>query len=123
MYSKSFFFFVYKCDRKECTHTNLINSTVYRFQVFTFHKLCDEDWEEPKIILKCLSSHLRICSLRNFRGMKCGLHFAKYIMKNSRVLSVMTIQIPNFTDTNTKHRMVMELSPCPKCSTCKLLFI
>ncbi|AES81185.2 hypothetical protein MTR_7g089530 [Medicago truncatula] len=57
--------------------------------------------------------------------MKCGLHIflTKYIMKNSRVLSVMTIQIPKFTDTNTKHRMVMELSPCPKSSTCKLLFI
>ncbi|AES81067.2 cyclin-like F-box protein [Medicago truncatula] len=89
---------------------------------FTFHKLYDEDWEEPKIILKCLSSHLRICSLRNFKGMKCGLHFAKFIMKNSRVLSVMTIQSPEFTDTNAKHRMLMELSSCPKSSTCKLLF-
>ena len=98
---------------------------VYGFQVITpsecFH---DKDWEEPQIVPKCLLSHLSTCSLRNYNGITCELHFAKYIMKNSRVLSAMKIQSAKSLDTTTKLQMKKELSLCLKNSTtCKLLFI
>jgi hypothetical protein len=83
-----------------------------------------EDWEEPEIVPKCLLSHLATCSLRNYIGIPCELHFAKYIMKNSRVLSAMTIQSDKFLDTDSKLLMLMELTRCPRSSaTCELLFI
>jgi len=105
----------------------IIYSTVYvyGFQVIApsedFH---DKDWEEPQIIPKCLISHLSTCSLRNYRGITCELHFAKYIIKNSRVLGAMKIQSAEFLDTTMELQMKKELSECLKNSTaCKLLFI
>lgn len=86
------------------------------------NKKYEEDWEEPQAIPKCILSQLTTCVLRNFKGMDCEVHFAKYIMKNSRVLRSMIIQ--SSIDANVRLQMLRELSLCPKSSTaCKLLFI
>jgi hypothetical protein len=69
-------------------------------------------------------SHLTTCSLRSYSRINCELQFAKYIMQNSRVLSIMKIQSAKFLDTNTKIQMSLELSSFPMNSTiCQLLFI
>ncbi|AES73997.2 FBD protein [Medicago truncatula] len=42
----------------------------------------DEDiWEDPKIIPECLSSQLKTCLFKNYRGKKCELQFAEYVMR------------------------------------------
>ncbi|KEH36243.1 FBD protein [Medicago truncatula] len=42
----------------------------------------DEDvWEGPKIVQECLSSQLKTCLFKNYRGKKCELQFAEYVMR------------------------------------------
>ncbi|XP_045820589.1 putative FBD-associated F-box protein At3g50710 [Trifolium pratense] len=90
----------------------------------TVHNYCDGKWEDPTIIPECLLSHLTTCSLRNYSHLSCEFQFAKYIMKNSRVLSTMTIQCAKFLETNTKLQMSRELSLYPRISgACKILCI
>ncbi|XP_045791626.1 F-box/FBD/LRR-repeat protein At3g52680-like [Trifolium pratense] len=48
-------------------------------------------WEDPKIAPECLSSQLKTCLFRNYRGNKCELRFAEYVMRSSKVLINMTI--------------------------------
>ncbi|XP_058781183.1 F-box/FBD/LRR-repeat protein At4g00160-like [Vicia villosa] len=82
-----------------------------------------KEWQDPEVIPECLLSNLTTCSLRNYTHINCELPFAKYIMQNSRVLSTMTIQTASFVKTNTKLKMLTELSRCPRISaSCKLLF-
>ncbi|CAK8568588.1 unnamed protein product [Lathyrus sativus] len=93
------------------------------------NKIYEEDWEEPQTIPKCILSHLTKCVLRNFKGINCEVHFAKYILQNSRALRFMTIQSSMDTDvrlmdTDVRLKILKELSLCSKNSAaCKLLFI
>ncbi|MED6106838.1 hypothetical protein PIB30_008225 [Stylosanthes scabra] len=43
---------------------------------------------------RCLSSHLRSCTLKNFDGTEVGIQFATYIMQNTSVIKTMTICCP-----------------------------
>ncbi|RHN78555.1 putative FBD domain-containing protein [Medicago truncatula] len=93
-------------------------------EVDIVHNFGDKGWEDPKVVPRCLLSHLTTCSLRNYSRINCELPFARYIMQNSRILRTMTIQSAEFLDTNTKLQMFMELYLCPRNSiTCQLLFI
>ncbi|XP_027348301.1 FBD-associated F-box protein At4g10400-like [Abrus precatorius] len=85
--------------------------------------ICDEDWEDPHFVPECISSLLKTCCLRNYKGIKCELQFAKYILQNSKVLRTMTIQSTFEVDMTEKLQMLMKLSVLPRSSaTCKLSF-
>jgi len=100
-------------------------SILYHCQVDTVNNFDDDSWpKETDVVPECLLSHLTTCSLRNYCRINCEIHFAKYILKNSRVLNTMTIQIAESVDTNTKIQTIEELSLCQRNSTtCDLLFI
>ena len=67
----------------------------------------DEDiWEDPKIVPECLSSQLKTCLFKNYRGKKCELQFAEYLMRSSKVLSNMTIHSACSIDLNAKYPML-----------------
>ncbi|KEH22170.1 cyclin-like F-box protein [Medicago truncatula] len=99
-----------------------------KLQNLTLHKLYghgidEDDWKEPEIIPNCLSSQLRTCSLIYYKGMKCELQFAEYVLKNANLLRTMTISASP-GDLTLKHQMLMDLSLCPRGSiACKLSFI
>ncbi|RHN45189.1 putative F-box domain, FBD domain, leucine-rich repeat domain, L domain-containing protein [Medicago truncatula] len=99
-----------------------------KLQNLTLHKLYghgidEDDWKEPEIIPNCLSSQLRTCSLIDYKGMKCELQFAEYVLKNANLLRTMTISASP-GDLTLKHQMLMDLSLCPRGSiACKLSFI
>nr|ABN05919.1 Cyclin-like F-box; FBD [Medicago truncatula] len=77
-----------------------------------------DNWEDPKIIPECLSSQLKTCLFKNYRGKMCELQFAEYVMGSSKVLSNMTIH--SSIDLNAKYHMLQKLSPCLR--GCKLVF-
>ncbi|KAK2437787.1 FBD-associated F-box protein [Trifolium repens] len=60
------------------------------------------NWEDPKVVPECLSSQLKTCLLRNYRGNNRELQFAEYIMRSSKVLINMTIQCASSIDLNAK---------------------
>ncbi|WJX92633.1 hypothetical protein P8452_74248 [Trifolium repens] len=78
------------------------------------------NWEDPKIVPECLSSQLKTCLFRNYRGNKCELQFAEYIMRSSKVLINMTIHCACSIDLNAKFQMLQKLPMCP--SGCKAVF-
>ncbi|RHN71099.1 putative FBD domain-containing protein [Medicago truncatula] len=81
----------------------------------------DEDiWEDPKIVPECLSSQLKTYLFKNYRGKKCELQFAEYVMRSSKVLCNMIIHSACSIDLNAKYRMLQKLSVCPR--GCKLIF-
>ncbi|XP_057440869.1 putative FBD-associated F-box protein At5g56440 [Lotus japonicus] len=77
-------------------------------------------WISPKFVPECLSSQLRKCSITNYDSTRFQLHFAKYIMQNSRVLQTMTIYTAPSSSLQKKFEMLKELSIYPR--TCELLF-
>jgi hypothetical protein len=80
----------------------------------------DDIWEDPKIVPECLSSKLKTCLFKNYRGKKCELQFADYVMRSSKVLTNMTIHCVCSTDINAKYQMLQKLSLCLR--GCKLIF-
>ncbi|WJX42334.1 hypothetical protein P8452_29581 [Trifolium repens] len=80
----------------------------------------ENNWQDPQTIPKCLSSQLRTCLLRGWRGRKCELQFAEYVMKNSKVLLTMTIHSACSIDIYSKFKMLQKLSVCPR--GCELIF-
>ncbi|KAK2353720.1 hypothetical protein QL285_091313 [Trifolium repens] len=77
------------------------------------------NWEDPKIVPECLSSQLKTCLFKNYRGNKCELQFAEYIMRSSKVLINMTIHCA-CSMTLQKFRMLQKLPPCS--GGCKSVF-
>ncbi|WJX92634.1 hypothetical protein P8452_74249 [Trifolium repens] len=77
------------------------------------------NWEDPKIVPECLSSQLKTCLFKNYRGNKCELQFAEYIMRSSKVLINMTIHCA-CSMTLQKFQMLHKLPPCP--GGCKAVF-
>jgi hypothetical protein len=78
-----------------------------------------ENWVEPKLVPRCLTSHLRTCTIQHLSGPKFELMLAKYILKNARLLETMTI----WTKRDLPE-IERKLSPCPKASTtCQLSFM
>ncbi|CAJ2669807.1 unnamed protein product [Trifolium pratense] len=101
-------------------HQHFINTSTHG--KFIFDEIVNEDWVDPPIVPKCLSSELRTCSLIAYEGLKCEFQFAKYILKNAKALHTMKISALE-VDLNIKHQMLMKLSLCPRGSTvCKLSF-
>ncbi|XP_045797859.1 FBD-associated F-box protein At4g10400-like [Trifolium pratense] len=87
------------------------------------HEIGNDDWVDPSIVPKCLSSELRTCSLIGYEGMKCEFQFVEYILKNAKALHTMKISASD-VDLSIKHQMLMKLSLCPRGSTtCKLSFV
>jgi len=80
----------------------------------------EDDWQDPEIVPKCLSSQLRTCLFTGCRGKKCEVQFIEYVMQNSKVLRSMTIRSACSIDLNAKHEMLRKLSVCPR--GCKLIF-
>jgi hypothetical protein len=78
------------------------------------------NWEDPKVVPECLSSQLKTCLLRNYRGNNRELQFAEYIMRSSKVLINMTIQCASSIDLNAKFSMLQKLSLCPR--GCEVVF-
>lgn len=82
-----------------------------------------DDWTDPRIVPECISSQLKTCLLKGYKGTKSELQFAKFIMQNSQVLYTMTIWSTNSVSLDMKHEMLMNLSLSPRGSTrCELVF-
>jgi hypothetical protein len=74
-----------------------------------------DDWVDPPIVPKCLSSELGTCLLK---GRSCDITFAEYILKNSKAMHTMNVSAAA-VDTFNKLQLIM----CKKGSTtCKLSF-
>ncbi|RHN45088.1 putative F-box domain, FBD domain, leucine-rich repeat domain, L domain-containing protein [Medicago truncatula] len=86
------------------------------------NKIEDVDWMDTPIVPECFSSQLKTCSLIGYKGMNCDFQFAKYILKNAKVLQTMTINASP-VDINIKHQILIKLTLCPRGSTtCKISF-
>ncbi|XP_045793822.1 F-box/FBD/LRR-repeat protein At4g26340-like [Trifolium pratense] len=97
----------------------LQNLTIHERKIY---EIGNDDWVDPSIVPKCLSSELRTCSLIGYVGMKREFQFAEYILKNAKALHTMKISASD-VDLSIKHQMLMKLSLCPRGSTtCKLSF-
>jgi hypothetical protein len=83
------------------------------------HEEDEFNWEDPKIVPECLSSQLKTCLFKNYRGDKCELQFAEYVMRSSKVLINMTIHCA-CSMTVQKFQMLQKLPPCP--GGCKAVF-
>ncbi|XP_057440690.1 probable FBD-associated F-box protein At1g32375 [Lotus japonicus] len=81
-------------------------------------------WIFPCFVPECLFSQLRECSILDFGGNKNELHFAKYILLNSRVLRTMTVCTrPSPYLEVSKVELLKELSLYPRSSKiCELSF-
>ncbi|XP_058772406.1 FBD-associated F-box protein At5g56370-like isoform X1 [Vicia villosa] len=81
------------------------------------------NWREPASIPECLSTQLKTCLIKQFTYTECGLRFAEYILKNSKVLDTMSIKSASFINENDKYQMLTKLASEERASpTCKLLF-
>ncbi|XP_058784582.1 uncharacterized protein LOC131659407 [Vicia villosa] len=68
------------------------------------------NWREQTSTPECLSTQLRTCLIKQFTYTKCGLQFAEYILRNSKVLDTMSIKSASFVNENVKHQMLMILA-------------
>ncbi|WJX84436.1 hypothetical protein P8452_67012 [Trifolium repens] len=83
----------------------------------------DGCWQNLSVVPECLLLQLKTCHIRDYKGEKYDLKFAKYIIENSKVLNTMTINCTCSLDTKAKHRLYKKLSSCKRGSaTYKLLF-
>ncbi|XP_050880210.1 F-box/FBD/LRR-repeat protein At3g52680 isoform X1 [Lathyrus oleraceus] len=80
----------------------------------------EKSWKEPPIVPECLLSQLETCLFRQYKGTRCELKFAKYIMQNSKVLLTMTIQTASSINLNRKNQILQKLSECLR--GCELIF-
>ncbi|XP_058788020.1 F-box/FBD/LRR-repeat protein At3g26920-like [Vicia villosa] len=76
----------------------------------------EKNWKDPLTVPECLTSHLKRC----YRGTKCDLLLAEYIMRHSKVLTTMKIHCADSIDLNTKYQILQKLSVCPR--SCELIF-
>jgi hypothetical protein len=82
--------------------------------------ICYNCWKHPITVPECISSHLKTCSIRGYRGTKHQFKFAKYIMQHAKVLETMTIKFM----CRVKSKNLLELSSLARGSTSfKLLFV
>lgn len=83
-----------------------------------------ENWEYPDHVPKCVSSHLTTCRIELYEAMEADFRFASYILKNARLLQVMTICRTLTPKPIESPKILEDLSSCPKISpTCKLELI
>ncbi|XP_058770633.1 FBD-associated F-box protein At5g56370-like [Vicia villosa] len=85
------------------------------------HILISEDnWQNPDAVPKCFQSQLKTLLFRNYRGRKCELQFAEYVMRNSKLLRTLTIRSSCSMDSEAKSEVLKKLSLCPR--SCDLIF-
>ncbi|KAK7293113.1 hypothetical protein RJT34_15974 [Clitoria ternatea] len=81
------------------------------------------DWLYPQSVPTCISLHIKSCCLKNYKGSKGEFRFARYIMRNARLLRTMTIYSNVYANRREKLKMIKKLSSCTRRSaTCKLSF-
>ncbi|KAK7293100.1 hypothetical protein RJT34_15961 [Clitoria ternatea] len=96
-------------------HIEINKDNMERYAEYT--KGDQEHWEDPEFVPECLSLHLRTCIFDNFAGLHGELQFARYILKNARVLQSMKIRTRGYKIDRRK------LSSCRRRSaTCQLSF-
>lgn len=84
------------------------------------NEIYEYNWQEPHTVPKGFSSQLRTCLFMGFRGRKCDLQCAEYVMKHAKVLRSMTIRSASSINLNAKHEILRKLAVCPR--GCKLIF-
>ncbi|XP_058775247.1 F-box protein At4g09920-like [Vicia villosa] len=84
---------------------NLRNLTIIEDNENIEEIVCN--WREPTSIPECLSTKLRTCLIKQFTYNECGLQFAEYILKNSKVLDTMSIKSASFINENVKHQILV----------------
>nr|POF14510.1 putative fbd-associated f-box protein [Quercus suber] len=83
------------------------------------HESC---WTESVNVPKCLKSHLRTISLRQFKGLEHELKLITYMLKNAKVLQRMDI-LSGSSSYKKKFRILNKLFELPRASsTCELKF-
>jgi hypothetical protein len=105
----SFFWFLCVC------FINLI--LVYIMQWSYLHNQdLHRNWKNPNLVPKCISSHLRSCTLR-YIGYVDEIHFATYILKNAPLLQVMKIIVvkPSSSCQNALKELESRSRISPKC--------
>jgi len=73
------------------------------------------NWKCPNYVPKCISSHLRSCTL-TYDGKMDSLRFAAYILQNARPLQVMTIKTTYLSNSIYDWKLLDELCSGPKIS-------
>ncbi|XP_057434681.1 F-box/FBD/LRR-repeat protein At4g26340-like [Lotus japonicus] len=77
----------------------------------------------PLHVPKCILRHLKECYLNDYRGTKGEFQFARYIMRNGRVLKRMSICSSTAEKQRRKLKNLTKLSSCMRrSSSCKLFF-
>jgi hypothetical protein len=77
----------------------------------------------PTIVPECLSTQLRTCLLKGYKGTECEIQFAKYIMQNAKVLKTISIKSVSPIDINLKYQVISKLALSARASTtCELIF-
>jgi hypothetical protein len=81
-----------------------------------------DDWKYPYHVPKCISSHLKTCTISGYCAVEGDFRFAKYILQNARLLQAMKISYktsPNESPHNPQ--FLKDLSSCQMISqACKL---
>ena len=82
--------------------------------------ICYNFWKHPPTVPKCLSSQLKTCRIRGYKGTKHEFDFAEYIMHHSKVLETMKIQ----SNCLEKDQVLLKLYSYIRggSTTCKILF-
>ncbi|KAJ7950450.1 FBD-associated F-box protein [Quillaja saponaria] len=106
---------------------NLLQSS-HKVEVIVIHKFTyfyshtTPSWTSPQDVPICLSSHLRRLDFRGFEGKEYELEFARYILKNARVLKTMTICCDRVSKPKAKLHILQKLTALPRGSECQILF-
>jgi hypothetical protein len=78
-----------------------------------------DDWKYPYHVPKCISSHLKTCTISGYNAVEGDFRFATYILQNARLLQVMTIGYD--ISRNESSQFLKDLSSCQRISpACKL---
>jgi len=102
---------------------NLILAYVLQWINKPGHQDLNKNWNYPNDVPKCISSHLRSCTLI-FQGIVDELRFATYILQNAPHLEVIEIFIVDYNFRKPKMYLRMpiqdaleeELNSCPMIS-------
>ncbi|AES69185.2 F-box/RNI/FBD-like domain protein [Medicago truncatula] len=79
---------------------------------------CYNCWKHPITVPECISSRLKTCCIRGYRGTRHQFKFAKYIMQNANVLETMAIK----SMCRVNFQKLLELSSITRGSTSFKLF-
>ncbi|PNY01725.1 F-box/FBD/LRR-repeat protein [Trifolium pratense] len=61
-----------------------------------------DSWKDPLVVPNCLSTNLKNCFIRGFRGRECEIQFVEYILRHSNGLDSMQIDFDPSISKKTK---------------------